>query len=101
MRLAKERREIPRLGKLPGKPSRPDRRVKIDAVVVHAMRQRQQPGQDRRPRRLAHRIGRDAVRQIRAGLLEMVEMRRPHLASPEPVAIAALLIGGDEKDVRT
>jgi hypothetical protein len=75
-------------------------RLEVDAVVGDAVRVGQQPRQDRRARRLAHQVRRDARREARAFAGEAVEVRRLYLAPLEPVAVAALLVRGDEKYVQ-
>src|SRR5688572_14875255 len=77
-----------------------DFRIEVDAVVGDAVRVRQQAGQDRSARGLAHQVGRDARRESRAGARHGVEVRRLDLAALEAVAVAALLVRGDEDNVR-
>ena len=74
-------------------------RIEIDAVVPHTVRQRQQAGEYRRTRRLAHQIRRDAGGETRALLRKPVDMRRLDVFVFETVAVGALLVGGDEQDV--
>ena len=72
----------------------------IDAVIRDAVRRRQQAGEDRRARWLAHHVRRDAGGEARAFARQHVEVRRPDPAAFEAVAIRALLVRGDEEDVQ-
>jgi hypothetical protein len=73
----------------------------VDAVVADAMGARQQPRQDGSPRRLADQVRADRAAEQHAFLREQVHVRRVHLAAHDAEAIATLLVGGDEQDVRT
>ena len=75
-------------------------RAQVDAVVRHAVGQRQEAGQHGGPRGLAHKVRRDAGVEMRPLRRQPVEMRGLHAPAGEAVAVGALLVGGDEEDVR-
>jgi len=100
MRLADVACAVPRLCEGAGIARFACRVGQVDAIVGDAVRRRQQAGQDRRSRRLANEIRRDAGREARAFACQHVEMRRLHLAAFEAVAVGALLVGRDEQDIQ-
>ena len=73
---------------------------KVDAVVGNAVGQRQQAGEYRRARRLAHQVGRDAGIEARAETRHFVQVRGLDVPTLEAEAIAALLVRRDEYDVQ-
>ena len=75
-------------------------RAQVDTVVRHAVGQRQQAGQHRRARGLAHQVRRDARIEMRPLRRQPVQMRRLHAPAGKAVAVGALLVGSDEEDVR-
>jgi hypothetical protein len=86
----------PARAKVPAKPSSPIR-------SSSSMPLSQAPcvrGQDRGARRLADDVWRDAGGKARSLRRHAVERRRLDAASFEAEAVAALLVGGDEEDVR-
>ena len=99
VRLADQRGVVAVASERPRVAARAHRFGQVDAVVVDAMRARQEAGQDRGARRLADEVGRDARREARARARHRVEVRRLHAPSFEAVAIGALLVGSDEEDV--
>ena len=99
VRLAEEGGGIPRPAEGTRKAAFRQGLVQIDAVVVAAVGQRQQAGQHRRARRHADHVRRDACRETRALRGEKVQVRCPHRPPFEPVAVAPVLVAGDQEDV--
>ena len=75
-------------------------RAQVDAVVRHAVGQRQEASQHGGTRGLAHQVRRDAGVEMGPFRRQPVQMRRLHAPAGEAVAVGALLVGGDEEDVR-
>ena len=92
MRLADKSSLITRLGQRAGKTRLTDFGIQINAVVPHAMRQRQHAGEDRRARRLTHQIGRDARREARAFPRETINVRCFEIFIFKTIAVSTLLI---------
>ena len=99
VRLAEKRGLVAGARQRAREPALADRGIEIDAVVPDAVRERQQPGQYRGARRLAHEVGRDVRGEARALAGEPIEMRRADAGILEAVAVGALLVGGDQQDV--
>ena len=94
MRLADVAGAVARARERAGETGFADFRIEIDAVVRDAVRVGQKPV--RIEAREAGEVRRDAGREARAGARHAIEVRRLDLAALEPVAVAALLVRGDE-----
>ena len=100
VRLADKCRVISGAAQAPGKAFFAGGRVEVDAVIVNPMCPRKLTCQDGSSGGLTDHAGGDGVFQPRALAAECVKMRRRHAAAGKPVTVAALLVRGDEQQVR-
>ena len=100
MRLAQECRVVACARERAGKAALTHPRIEVNPVVPYAVRERKLPGQYGGARRLTHEIRRDARGEARAVPREPVDVRHADVGILETVAVRALLVGGDEEDVR-
>lgn len=70
--------------------------IEAPVVIRHPMGERQHAGQDRRPGRLAHEVGRDRHGKVCASRGQTIKMGRSDLAPSEAVTIRSVLIGRDQ-----
>ena len=99
VRLADQGRRVAMARQGPGKTACTCVVGKIDAVIRDTVGTRQQASQDGGARRLANQIGGDAGRKASAVAGHLIEVRSLDFPTFEPVAVATLLIGGNEDDV--
>jgi hypothetical protein len=92
VRLADERGVITGASQAARESGLAQRFRQIDAVVRYAVRQRQQPGQYRRARRLANEVRRDCSVKPCAGPCHGVKMRRLYAPPGESEAVGPLLV---------
>ena len=100
MRLAEKRRLVAVPCQGPGKSLFPGLGIQVDAVVMHAVGAAQLPGQDRSPCRLADNTRGNAGGKTHAVPAKPVQMRRFHTTAFNTDTIAALLVGGNDEEIR-
>ena len=99
MRFADDPSGVPRSRERSGKAFFTDFGIKVDPVIMYAVGARQQPGQDRSTRRLAHSTRGDDRFQTGAFAGQNIQMWRLDIAAAKAIAITALLVGCDEQDI--
>ena len=99
MRLAEIGGVITRPSHSAAEPLFTDRRIEIDAIVVHTMGATELAGEDRGAGGLTDDGGCDAGGKPGSVAAEFVEMRGFDLAPLDPDAVGALLVGGNDKEI--
>ena len=73
----------------------------VDAIFEHAVAERQQPGQKRDAQGLTHQSPGNASIEMRSSSDQPVKMRSPHPPPGKTVTVGALLVRGNEEDIRS
>ena len=101
MRLTEIGCFIPCRGHCSSKPLLANRRIKVDAIVMHSVGAAKLTCQDGGARRLANHGRGDAIGETRAVCGQLIQMRGFDVAPFMAHAIGAVLVGRNQQDVRT